>query len=94
MCDDLLGCEYTDSREPVKKGDSVFVDGRGGRVDAVCLPESQLARHYSCERTGGLLIQFDDEILALLPFGHFHRITKRADGDAVGQGPLLPRTKD
>lgn len=83
MPDDLLGCEYNDSREPVKKGDLVFVDDRGGRVDAVCLPESQLSRDYSCAPTGGLLIQFDDGILALLPFGHFHRITKRADGDAV-----------
>lgn len=84
MPDDLLSCEYTDSREPVKKGDLVFVDERGGRVDAVCLPGSQLARDYSCERTGGLLIQFEDGILALLPFGYFHRITKREYGNAVG----------
>ena len=83
MPDDLLGYEYADSRKPVKKGDLVFVDDRTGRVDAVCLPHSQLARDYSCERTGGLLIQFDDGILALLPFGHFHRITKRPVGDAV-----------
>lgn len=81
MPDDFLGCEYADSRKLVKKGDLVSVDDRRGRVDEVCLPGSRVARDYSCERAGGLLIQFDDGILALLPFCTYHRFTERTEGE-------------
>ena len=81
--DNLLGCEYSDSRKLVKKGDLVSVDNREGRVDEVCLAGSRQAYDYSCERTGGLLIQFDDGILALLPFGSYHQIIKRTEGEVA-----------
>jgi len=81
MPDHLLGHKYTESHELVKKGDLVRVDDLGGLVEEVCLPGSQLASDYSCKGTGGLLIRFDDGILALLPFGHYHRITRRIEGD-------------
>jgi hypothetical protein len=77
MSKDLLGGKYNDSQKPVQKGDLVLVDNDPGQIEEVCSPGTELARNYSCEETGGLLIQFDDGILALLPYGHYHRITKR-----------------
>lgn len=79
MPEDLLGPKYTDSNESVQKGDLVCVDELMGQVEEVCLSGTQLASDYSCKDTGGLLIQFDDGILALLPFGHRHRISKQND---------------
>jgi len=76
MPDDLLGTHYSDSLKPLRKGDLVLVDDREGRVEELCLPQSQVARDYSCEDTGGVLIQFDDGILALLRFGTYHRIVQ------------------
>ncbi len=76
MSEEILGCLYTNSQEPIKKGDLVLVDDLHGRVDEVCMPGSELADSFNCEDTGGLLILFEDGVLSLLPFGHFHRISK------------------
>ncbi|HTI70128.1 MAG TPA: hypothetical protein VMF06_09185 [Candidatus Limnocylindria bacterium] len=72
MSDEMLGPCYTDSSIAIKRGDRVNVDGEKGQIGEVCLPHTELARDYSCEETGGLLVQFDDGILALLPFGFWH----------------------
>jgi hypothetical protein len=77
MDDDVLSQKYTGSSELVKKGDSVYVEDRGGLVKEVCLPHTKLARDYSCEETGGILILFDDGVLELLPFGLNYCIKRR-----------------
>lgn len=76
MSEHELGSVYTDSLLPVEKGDSVLVDDWKAQIQEVCFPCTQLARDYSCEETGGLLILSHDGILVLLPFGTYHTITK------------------
>jgi hypothetical protein len=77
--DEVLNEKYTGSSELIKKGDSVYVKDEelGGQVKEVCLPHTQLARDYSCEETGGILVLFDDGILELLPFGLDYCIKRR-----------------
>lgn len=73
----ILADKYTESDEFIRKGDLVSVDDQPGFVDEVCPVGTALARDYSCEKMGGLLIQFDDGTLVLLPFGTYHYISKR-----------------
>jgi hypothetical protein len=75
----VLNEKYTGSSEVIKKGDSIYLEGEewGGQVKEVCLPHTQLAQAYKCEKTGGILVLFDDGILALLPFGSDHCIKRR-----------------
>jgi hypothetical protein len=77
--DEVLNEKYTGSSELIKKGDSVFVEERGGQIEEVCLPHTQLARDYSCENSGGILILFDDGILELLPFGLDYCVKRRSN---------------
>jgi hypothetical protein len=72
-----LSEKYTRSFDFVKAGNSVYVDGLGGVVQEVCLPNTQLASNYGCEKTGGLLILFDDGVLELLHFGSDFAIERR-----------------
>jgi hypothetical protein len=77
--DEVLNEKYTGSSELIKQGDSIYVEDEelGGQVKEVCLPHTQLAKDYSCEETGGILVLFDDGILELLPFGLDYRIKRR-----------------
>ena len=75
MPDDMLSWRYNDSQELAKKGDLVVVDDRPGRIEEICMPGSQLADYFNCKDTGGLLIRYEDGVVALTPFGHYHRIT-------------------
>ena len=68
---------YPDSGSRIQRGDKVIVDGLGGTIDQVCEPESSVAKDYNCHDTGGLLIQYDDDVLALIPFGNKHSINKK-----------------
>lgn len=68
---------YSDSDTPIEKGHLVTVDGRSGVVGEVCMPGSREAKNYYCEDTGGLLVRFEDGLLELLPFGHYHRIARK-----------------
>lgn len=65
----MISPKYDDSEEFVKKGDWVYVDDLRGQIKEVCLPKSRLARAYSCQDSGGLLILFEDGILELRNFG-------------------------
>lgn len=85
--DDVLGWNYADSDEPVRKGDSVRVDERIGVVEEVCLPGSPEAEDFYCGDTGGLLIRFRDGVLEFLPFGHYHRIVKLGAAAGMDSGP-------
>jgi hypothetical protein len=75
--DDRISEKYNDSKEPIKEGDLVLVDGRPGRVEGVFMANTQLADDYSCEDTGGVLILCDDGILELHPFGNYGPVIKR-----------------
>ncbi len=79
MPDVALSWKYSDSDEPLKKGDSVILDNRSGLIEEVCMPGSQPAENHCCEETGGLLVRFEDGLLELLPFGHHHRIVKKSE---------------
>lgn len=85
---------YTGTSDLIKVGDSVYVDGRGGMIQEICLPNTQVASDYGCARTGGLLILFDDGVLELLHFGSDFSIERRDIG-GPGQSipPELPSTK-
>ena len=65
---------YTDTQSLISTNDRVAVDGRIGTVHEVCLANSLIAETYACAETGGILILFDDGVLTLLPFGHYHEI--------------------
>lgn len=80
MSADLLSNRDSESGKLLCKGDRVRVDNLKGRVEEVCPPNSPISRDFSCDDTGGVLIQFDDGVLALLPFGTHHRIVIDAPG--------------
>jgi hypothetical protein len=74
-----LGSHYTDSGLPINVGDQVIVDEEHeGVIEKVILPETESARDYSCEKTGGLLIKDKQAGLMLLPFGFSHIITHKS----------------
>ena len=76
MSNEILGYRYHDSTVLIKKGDAVLFDGQMARIEDVCMPHTQLADSFCCEETGGLLIQLDNNVTTMIPFGHRHRITK------------------
>jgi len=80
----VLNEKYAGSSELIKKGDWIYLEGEewGGQVKEVCLPHTELARAYNCEETGGILVLFDDGILALLDFGSDHCIKRRRAGSS------------
>jgi len=67
---------YTNSLLPIEVGDHVSVDDHSGVVKRICFAGTQDARDYSCEKTGGILIKYDDGILALEPLGFYEEIQK------------------
>ncbi len=77
MTCDVVSSVYSDSHDPIKVGDMIFVDDRQARVDGVFMPGSKEAEGCCCEDTGTLAVTFDDGIPVLLPFGNEHRIVKR-----------------
>ena len=79
--DDIISWKYNDSHDVIKKGDLVFYDNLPGRIEEVCMPDTQLAEYFSCEDTGGLLIQFDDGPLVLEPFGQKNRVIRRNNNE-------------
>ncbi len=60
----------------VSDSDLISVDGNSGVIEKVILPGSADSRDYSCEDSGGLLINFDDGVLALIPLDHSHEYRK------------------
>jgi len=76
MNDVILGFNYAESSIPIQNGDRIRIDDRNGRVKKICFPGTQDARDYSCEKEGGILIEYDDGILALERIGHYHIISK------------------
>ena len=72
----IVRAVYSDSREPVKVGDRLFVDDLPGRVTGVFMPGTKEAEDCYCEDTGALAILFNDGTAVLLPFGNRHKITK------------------
>lgn len=79
MPSDRLGYNYNDSDELIKEGDLIVLDGHPGRVRGVFLPETRSAEDYNCEDTGGILVLYDDGVLALHPIGYSHQIRKRGE---------------
>ena len=79
---ETLASIYNASKEFINVGDYAMVDDRAGYIREVCMPGTVIAEHYCCEESGGLLIEFENGLLELLPFGHHHRIVKleRAKG--------------
>jgi hypothetical protein len=78
MSEPQLGSHYTDSGFPINVGDPVVVDEEHeGVIAQVILPETEPAKDYSCEKTGGLLIKDKKAGLMLLPFGFPHTITHK-----------------
>jgi hypothetical protein len=71
MADHQLTFCYSDTDVLIEVGDRIVLDGHRGTVEEVCLPGTDLARTYSCEDTGGLLILFEGGILVLEPIGVF-----------------------
>lgn len=67
---------YSDSGNPIKKGDRIRIGSYFATVNEVCVSDSEIAKHYYCEDTGGLLITYDDGALTLIPFGNNHDVTK------------------
>lgn len=62
---------YTNSTKQPAKGDRLIADERTGTLDEILEPGSVRSKQFNCEKTGGLLIDFDDYGLTLLPFGLF-----------------------
>ena len=59
-----------------------MVDDRAEHIREVCMPGTVIAEHYCCEDSGGL-IEFEDGLLELLPFGH-HRVLKSGTSGKAG----------
>lgn len=77
MQDDQVSPWYAASRSPVMPGDCIALDGHAGRVEQVCMAGSEAAAYIDCEESGGLVIRFDDGVVAVIPFGHYHQLLKR-----------------
>jgi hypothetical protein len=62
---------YINSMKQPARGDRLVADERTGTLDEILEPGSVRSKQFNCEKTGGLLIDFDDYGLTLLPFGMF-----------------------
>lgn len=72
-----LSLYYPDGA-PVLEGDSIVIDEeREAKVKGVFPPNSSAAEDYSCKKTGGILMLYDDGILILHPLGMDHEIRQR-----------------
>ena len=77
MQDDVVSAWYAGSHNPVRPGDSVTLDDHPGRIEQVCMPGTEAAEHLDCEEAGALVIRFEDGVVAVIPFGHYHQLVKR-----------------
>jgi hypothetical protein len=77
--DEVLSEKYAGSNERIHDGDLVCIDGKEAVVSKVLMPGTISAEQYYCEDTGGVLVEFRDGFLALLPFGHHHVVVKRTE---------------
>ena len=69
-----MSTTYPDTGEPYHEGDRLSEDGHLGTLRRVCVAGSQDAQDYHCAVTGGLLIEFDEYGLVLVPFDTVHEI--------------------
>ena len=65
----MIDFHYTQTTEEVVVGDDVLLDGTCGVVLGVFRPGTQDAADFSCERTGGLLIDLSGSGKTLIPIG-------------------------
>ena len=66
---------FYDSKNAILEGDvALFDDDRKCVIEGVLFPNTQLAKDYSCESTGGILCLFEDGVLALMPFTNDHQM--------------------
>lgn len=72
----IITDRYDSTGDRVLVGDAVMIDGHPGIVKLVCQPSTEDARAYSCEVTGGLLLDMEISGLTLEPFGTSGYLTK------------------
>jgi hypothetical protein len=71
--DSRISRYYLDTGEPIRPGDTMYVDGHPATVVSVVLPGTE--DDSWCPETGGLLVR-EGGALCLLPFGNHGYITK------------------